>query len=79
MAAATLTEKGQVVIERLRRGRADQEDSTRKSMIAVDENILARFYCDDPDDPEADKQRPRARRVMTESPAAAIACEPATA
>ena len=38
-------------------------------MIAVDTNILARFYCDDPDDPEAAKQRPRARRVMTESPA----------
>lgn len=36
-------------------------------MIAVDTNILARFYCDDPDDPEAAKQRPRARRVMTES------------
>jgi predicted nucleic-acid-binding protein len=37
-------------------------------MIAVDTNILARFYCDDPDDPEAARQRPRARRVMTESP-----------
>jgi hypothetical protein len=22
-------------------------------MIAVDTNVLARFYCDDPDDPEA--------------------------
>lgn len=38
-------------------------------MIAVDTNILARFYCDDPDDPEAAKQRPRARRVMLDSPA----------
>lgn len=38
-------------------------------MIAVDTNILARFYCDDPDDPEAVTQRPRARRVMIESPA----------
>lgn len=38
-------------------------------MIAVDTNVLARFYCDDPDDPEAVRQRPRARRLMTESPA----------
>ena len=38
-------------------------------MIAVDTNILARFYCDDPDDPEAARQRPRARRVMIESSA----------
>jgi predicted nucleic-acid-binding protein len=36
-------------------------------MIGVDTNILARFYCDDPDDPEARRQRPRARRVMLES------------
>ncbi len=36
-------------------------------MIAVDTNILARFYCDDPDDPEAQRQRPIARRVMVES------------
>ena len=36
-------------------------------MIAVDTNILARFYCDDPDDAEASQQRPRARRVMLES------------
>jgi len=36
-------------------------------MIAVDTNILARFYCDDPDDPEAARQRPRAKRVMLES------------
>jgi len=33
-------------------------------MIAVDTNVLARFYCDDPDDPESAKQRPRARKVM---------------
>ncbi|MCX6543750.1 MAG: type II toxin-antitoxin system VapC family toxin [Acidobacteria bacterium] len=38
-------------------------------MIAVDTNVLARFYCDDPDDPEAARQRPLARRVMLESPA----------
>jgi predicted nucleic-acid-binding protein len=36
-------------------------------MIAVDTNILARFYCDDPDDPEAVRQMPVARRVMVES------------
>lgn len=38
-------------------------------MIAVDTNILARFYCDDRDDPESKRQRPLARRVMIESPA----------
>ena len=37
-------------------------------MIALDTNILARFYVDDPGDPEAAKQRPIAHRVMTESP-----------
>lgn len=36
-------------------------------MIAVDTNILARFYVDDPNDPEAAKQRPIARRVLVES------------
>jgi predicted nucleic-acid-binding protein len=36
-------------------------------MIALDTNILARFYVDDPSDPEAAKQRPIARRIMTES------------
>lgn len=36
-------------------------------MIAVDTHILARFYCDDPEDTEAQRQRPRARRVMVES------------
>jgi predicted nucleic-acid-binding protein len=35
-------------------------------MIAVDTNILARFYCDDP---EAKRQRPIARRIVVESPA----------
>ncbi len=38
-------------------------------MIAVDTNILARFYCEDPDDPEAKRQRPVARRLIVESPA----------
>lgn len=38
-------------------------------MISVDTNILARFYCDDPDDPEAKRQRPAARRVVVELPA----------
>jgi predicted nucleic-acid-binding protein len=38
-------------------------------MIAVDTNVLARFYCDDPDDPEAARQRPRARRLILDSPA----------
>lgn len=38
-------------------------------MIAVDTNLLARFYCDDPSDPEAARQRPIARRVLLESPA----------
>lgn len=37
-------------------------------MIAIDTNILARFYCDDPEDTEAKRQRPIARRVMVESP-----------
>ena len=38
-------------------------------MIAVDTHILARFYCDDPDDAEAKRQRPRAWWVMLEFPA----------
>lgn len=33
-------------------------------MIAVDTNVLARFYCDDPSDPEARRQRPAARRLI---------------
>ncbi|NEV64772.1 type II toxin-antitoxin system VapC family toxin [Thiorhodococcus minor] len=37
-------------------------------MIALDTNILARFYVDDPNDPEAAKQRPIAREIMTASP-----------
>ena len=36
-------------------------------MIALDTNILARFYVDDPADPEAARQRPIARRLLTES------------
>lgn len=38
-------------------------------MIAVDTNVLARFYCDDPDDPESARQRPKARRIILESQA----------
>ena len=38
-----------------------------RQVIAVDTNILARFYCDDPSDPEAKRQRPLARKVMLES------------
>ena len=38
-------------------------------MISVDTNILARFYCEDPDDPEAARQRPIARRIILESTA----------
>jgi predicted nucleic-acid-binding protein len=36
-------------------------------MIALDANILARFYVDDPADPEAAKQRPIAHRLIAES------------
>lgn len=36
-------------------------------MIALDTNILARFYVDDPADPEATAQRPIARRILSES------------
>jgi len=36
-------------------------------MIALDTNVLARFYVDDPSDPESVKQRPIARRLLTES------------
>ena len=38
-------------------------------MIAVDTNVLARFYCDDPDDPEAMRQQILAKRLMVESEA----------
>ena len=34
-------------------------------MKAVDTNVLARFFVDDPDDPEAARQRPAAIRAMT--------------
>lgn len=37
-------------------------------MIAVDTNILARYYVDDPSDPEAARQRPIAEKLMRESP-----------
>lgn len=33
-------------------------------MIAIDTNILARFYVDDPNDPEAAAQRPIARHLL---------------
>jgi predicted nucleic-acid-binding protein len=36
-------------------------------MIALDTNVLARFYVDDPSDPESAKQRPIAQRLLTES------------
>ena len=38
-------------------------------MIALDTNVLARFYCDDPNDPEAARQRPAARRLFEQEPA----------
>ena len=38
-------------------------------MIGVDTNILARFYCEDPNDPEAARQRPKARKLILESKA----------
>lgn len=38
-------------------------------MIAIDTNILARFYIEDPSDREAASQARRARRVMLDSPA----------
>lgn len=34
-------------------------------MIALDTNVLARFYVDDPADPQAARQRPIARRLLT--------------
>lgn len=37
-------------------------------MIGLYTNIPARFYVDDPNDPEAVKQRPIARRIMIEPP-----------
>lgn len=38
-------------------------------MIAVDTNVLARFYVDDQTDPEAARQRPIALRVLAEADA----------
>jgi len=38
-------------------------------MIAVDTNVLARYYVDDATDPEAAAQRPIAERLMRESSA----------
>lgn len=38
-------------------------------MIAVDTNVLARFYCDDPNDEQAVRQRPLARQLIVESAA----------
>jgi predicted nucleic-acid-binding protein len=37
-------------------------------MNALDTNILARFYVDDPADPEAAEQCPLAFRILSESP-----------
>ena len=37
-------------------------------MIALDTNILARFYVDDPGDSEAVKQRPIAFAIITKLP-----------
>lgn len=36
-------------------------------MIALDTNVIARFYVDDPADPEAAAQRPLARKVFEDS------------
>jgi predicted nucleic-acid-binding protein len=36
-------------------------------MIAIDTNILARFYVDDPNDPESAIQRPLAKQILAES------------
>lgn len=36
-------------------------------MIALDANILARFYVDDPADPDAAQQRPIAHRLLTQA------------
>lgn len=35
--------------------------------IAVDTNVLARYYVDDPTDPEAKRQRPIAARLLREA------------
>ena len=36
-------------------------------MIGLDTNVLARFYVDDQNDPEAVKQRPLAKKILLES------------
>ncbi|BAW97781.1 putative nucleic-acid-binding protein, contains PIN domain (plasmid) [[Synechococcus] sp. NIES-970] len=36
-------------------------------MIGIDTNILARFYVNDPNDPEAEQQRTLAYQIFTES------------
>ena len=36
-------------------------------MIGIDTNILARFYVNDPNDPEAEQQRNLAYKIFTES------------
>lgn len=41
-------------------------------MIAVGTNVLARLYCDDPDHPEAARQRSLACRTIVESAAAFV-------
>ncbi len=38
-------------------------------MIAVDTNVLARYYVDDPTDPEAARQRPIAEKLIREADA----------
>ena len=36
-------------------------------MISLDTNVIARFYVDDPDDPQAQQQRPLAKKVFESS------------
>jgi predicted nucleic-acid-binding protein len=36
-------------------------------MIALDTNVIARFYVDDPSDPQALAQRPAARKIFEEA------------
>ena len=36
-------------------------------MMSLDTNVIARFYVDDPQDPQAARQRPAARQVFEES------------
>lgn len=38
-----------------------------RTMDAIDTNILARFYVDDPNDPEAVKQRPVSYEILAQS------------